>query len=101
MSFLRSLLFAVALVLFTVPYSFIALATFPLGRLARYRIISGWSRAVLWLARVLAGIPYRVEGLENFPQRPAIILSKHQSAWETIAFQQIFPPQVHVLKRSL
>jgi 1-acyl-sn-glycerol-3-phosphate acyltransferase len=30
-----------------------------------------------------------------------VILSKHQSAWETLAFQQIFPPQVHVLKREL
>src|ERR1051326_987232 len=32
---------------------------------------------------------------------PAVILSQHQSAWETLAFTQIFPPQVHVLKREL
>ncbi|HLS87465.1 MAG TPA: lysophospholipid acyltransferase family protein, partial [Burkholderiales bacterium] len=31
----------------------------------------------------------------------AVILSKHQSAWETLAFQLFFPPQVHVLKREL
>jgi 1-acyl-sn-glycerol-3-phosphate acyltransferase len=30
-----------------------------------------------------------------------VILAKHQSAWETMAFQLIFPPQVHVLKREL
>ncbi|MBT4330692.1 MAG: 1-acyl-sn-glycerol-3-phosphate acyltransferase, partial [Gammaproteobacteria bacterium] len=30
-----------------------------------------------------------------------IIFSKHQSAWETMAFQSIFPPQVWVLKQSL
>jgi 1-acyl-sn-glycerol-3-phosphate acyltransferase len=30
-----------------------------------------------------------------------VILAKHQSAWETLAFQKIFPPQVHVLKREL
>jgi len=101
MSFLRSLVFAIVLMLLTIPYSFFALATFPLGRLARYRLISGWSRAVVWLARVVCGIGYRVEGLEHFPARPAIILSKHQSAWETMAFQQIFPPQVYLLKRSL
>ena len=29
------------------------------------------------------------------------MLSKHQSAWETLAFQFIFPPQVWVLKREL
>ena len=30
-----------------------------------------------------------------------IIAAKHQSAWETFAFQVIFPPQVWVLKKEL
>ena len=46
---LRSTLFAAALALVTPPYALIALATFPLPRLARYRVISGWSRLVLQL----------------------------------------------------
>jgi 1-acyl-sn-glycerol-3-phosphate acyltransferase len=101
MIFLRSLAFAMALVILTPPYSIVALLTFPLSRLARYRIISGWSRIVIWLARVIVGIRYRVEGLERLPATPSIILAKHQSAWETLAFQSIFPPQVLVLKKEL
>ena len=101
MTLLRSALFAGALVLITPVYALIALATFPLPRMARYRIISGWSRLMVRLARMLLGIDWRVEGSENLPGRPAVILSKHQSAWETMAFQLIFPPQVHVLKREL
>ncbi len=101
MTVLRSLLFAVAIALVTPPYALIALASFPLPRMMRYRIISGWSRLILWLARVILGIEWRVEGRENLPARPAVILAKHQSAWETLAFQHIFPPQVHVLKREL
>jgi len=101
MTLLRSGLFALALVIVTPPYALVALATFPLPPLARYRIISGWSRLVLLLARWILGIDCRVEGLENLPSRPAVILSKHQSAWETLAFQRIFPPQVLVLKREL
>lgn len=101
MNLLRSLLFALALLLVTPPYSLIALATFALPPLSRYRIISGWSRIVMWLARVVLGIRSRVEGLENLQGRPAVILSKHQSAWETIAFQSILPPHVLVLKREL
>jgi 1-acyl-sn-glycerol-3-phosphate acyltransferase len=101
MTLLRSSLFALALVIVTPPYALIALATFPLPPLARYRIISGWSRLVLLLARWILGIDCRVEGLENLPSRPAVILAKHQSAWETLAFQKIFPPQVLVLKREL
>jgi 1-acyl-sn-glycerol-3-phosphate acyltransferase len=101
MTVLRSALFAAALVLVTPPYALLALATFPLPRLVRYRVISGWSRLVVRLARSIVGIDWRVEGAEHLPGEPSIILSKHQSAWETMAFQLIFPPQVHVLKREL
>ena len=101
MSIVRSVLFAIALTIVTPPYAVIALVSAPLPRMTRYRIISGWSRLILWLARVILGIEWRVEGRENLPSRPAVILAKHQSAWETLAFQHIFPPQVHVLKREL
>jgi 1-acyl-sn-glycerol-3-phosphate acyltransferase len=50
---------------------------------------------------VLCGVRWRLEGREHLPAAPSVILAKHQSAWETLAFQQIFPPQVHVLKREL
>lgn len=101
MTLARSSVFALALVLLTAPYALLALATFALPRMARYRIISGWSHLVILLARAILGIRWRVEGLEHLPGKPSIILSKHQSAWETMAFQLIFPPQVHVLKREL
>ncbi|MBM3346820.1 MAG: 1-acyl-sn-glycerol-3-phosphate acyltransferase [Betaproteobacteria bacterium] len=98
---LRSTLFALALVIITPPYSLLALATAPLPRIWRYRIISGWSHIVIWLARVVLGIRYRVEGLETLPRKPVVFLSKHQSAWETLAFQVLLPPQVLVVKREL
>jgi 1-acyl-sn-glycerol-3-phosphate acyltransferase len=101
MTALRSALFAAALIVITPPYALLALCTGALPRLARYRIISGWSRCVVWLARWICGIRWQVEGLEHLPDRPAVILSKHQSAWETLAFQMIFPPQVYLLKREL
>jgi len=50
----------------------------------------------------LSGLIYEVEGMENLPTSgAAIILSKHQSAWETIALRQIISPQIAVLKESL
>ena len=99
--FLRSLLFALAQMLVTPPYALFALFTFALPRMTRYRLISGWSWLMIRLARTILGIEWRVEGREHLPSRPAVILSKHQSAWETMAFTLIFPPQVHVLKREL
>ncbi len=91
MIFLRSLVFLIAQILITPPYAIFALATAPLAPLARFRLIAGWSHAMIWLAQKVLGIQYRVIGAENLPRTPAVILSKHQSAWETLAFQVIFP----------
>ncbi len=98
---LRSCLFAAVQLLITPPYSIVALCTFPLPALTRYRIIRGWARLMLVCIEHICGIRYRVLGAEHIPPRPCVVLSKHQSAWETIAFQAIFPPQVQVIKREL
>ncbi len=101
MIFLRSFLFFLSLLILTPPFSVIAVLTFPFPPLARYRVISYWSRIALWLLRVLCDLRYEVQGCEHIPATSTIILSKHQSAWETLAFQSIFPPQTWVMKRSL
>jgi 1-acyl-sn-glycerol-3-phosphate acyltransferase len=101
MTQVRSLVFLLIQAALTIIWSCIALLTFPFQPLTRYRVISVWSRIVVWLARALCGIRYEVRGLENLPSRPSIVLSKHQSAWETLAFQVFLPPQVWVIKREL
>ncbi len=98
---LRSTLYTLLQIIITPFYTFIILASFPLNPISRFRIISGWAHIMLYLIRVICGIHYRVLGIENIPKKPSIVLSKHQSAWETLAFQQIFPPQVWVLKKEL
>jgi 1-acyl-sn-glycerol-3-phosphate acyltransferase len=98
---LRSTLFALFQAALTIPFSFIALATFPFGFATRYRVITVWTRLVIGAAERICGIRCRVLGAERLPAPPYIVLSKHQSAWETMAFQFIFPPQVWVVKREL
>ena len=98
---LRSTLYLLLQVIITPPYALVVFATYPLSPLNRYRVISGWSHIMLFLARFICGVRYCVLGTENIPKKPTIVLSKHQSAWETLAFQQIFPPQVWVLKKEL
>ncbi|MDD5403487.1 MAG: lysophospholipid acyltransferase family protein [Sulfuricella sp.] len=97
----RSLLFALGMLLLTPLFSVIALLTFPLHPLTRSRIIAGWAKSMLWWVRVTCGLKYRIIGAENIPSTPVVILAKHQSAWETLAFQCIFPPVVWVMKREL
>lgn len=60
-----------------------------------------WARLLLWSLKNIVGLKYTVSGLENIPQHAAIICSKHQSGWETLALQEIFPLQVYVAKREL
>ena len=98
---LRSTVYTLLQVIITPVYFLVVLAAFPLAPLDRYRITSGWAHLMLFLLRVICGITYRVTGMEHIPETPSIILSKHQSAWETLAFQEIFPPQVWVLKKEL
>lgn len=98
---LRSIFYTLLQIIITLPYALIVLASFPLTPLSRYRVTSGWAHIMLFLTRVICGVRYRVLGMENIPKTPSIVLSKHQSAWETLAFQQIFPPQVWVLKKGL
>jgi 1-acyl-sn-glycerol-3-phosphate acyltransferase len=98
---IRSLVFLLLQIIITPVFSTLALFTFPFDRLTRYRIISLWAKMMLRLLRVVCGIHHEVRGTENLPKHPCVILCKHQSAWETLALQQIFPPQVWVLKREL
>ncbi|MEO1766949.1 lysophospholipid acyltransferase family protein [Thiobacter aerophilum] len=98
---LRCALFELARLIATVIFSLIALGTFPFSALTRYRIITVWNRVVVWLARLLLGIDYRILGRENLPSRPAIVMAKHQSAWETIALPILLPPLAMVIKREL
>ncbi|MCW5600995.1 lysophospholipid acyltransferase family protein [Nitrosomonas sp.] len=97
----RSLLYTLLQLIITPPYAIFTLACYPLPPHYRYQVTYGWTRIMLFLLRVICGLRYRVIGAENIPDRPSIILSKHQSAWETLALQQIFPPQVWVLKKEL
>ena len=100
-AFLRSSLFALFQLVTTPFFAIVGLLLFPLPLTARYRFISTWSRLMLAGAESILGIRYRVLGAENLPPPPFIVLAKHQSAWETLAFQVIFPPQVWVVKREL
>jgi 1-acyl-sn-glycerol-3-phosphate acyltransferase len=101
MTLLRSLLFVMILVLMTPPFiiALLLLAWLPKRQLRRLSMI--WVDTAIWLIRHLLGIRHRVLGAENIPPGACVILSKHQSAWETIVLQRIFNWTVFVYKKEL
>jgi len=101
MIWFRSLVF-LALQIVITPLFFIAmLLSMPFGYRPLYALVKGWTGTVVHLARALCGIDYRIVGREHIPDKPVIVLSKHQSAWETFFFLHLFPAQVWLLKREL
>lgn len=101
MQWFRSLVFTSFLFVSTFVYSFVIVALFWLPYPGRYAVARQWAVLQLGACRVLCGLDYVVEGLENIPPGGHVSMWKHSSAWETIAQLVIFPPQSWVLKREI
>lgn len=100
--FLRSSVFTLVMLVFTPLWTLVCFLAAPLPYRQRYYVTSRWNATVIWLAKIICGIRYRIKGAENFPDAPAIVLSKHQSAWETIFLLYQLPrPLVFVFKKEL
>ena len=101
MLWIRSLLFT-ALMILSVPfYALPGLIFLPMPFPLRYGYFRRWGAMMIWLVGFICNLKFELIGKENIPKSAGIIFCKHQSAWETMALQQIFPPQVWVLKREL
>jgi len=98
---LRSLLFLLGMGISILLFAPLSVLIFPFPFTMRYRFITQWARFNLWWLEKTCRLSYQVSGQENIPATNAIILCKHQSAWETLALQRIFPPQIWLLKREL
>lgn len=98
---IRSSLFSIVFVT-TIPiFALLTVLCFPFPFKIRYAIASRWALLNLWWLKRSCRLSYRVSGAEHIPRDTAIIFCKHQSTWETLALQAIFPPQVWVMKREL
>ena len=99
---LRSLAFYVGYVTSTVVMSLLFILLFPLlGKKGRYLLASTWCNTVLSWLRICCGVRYRIIGAERIPESPAVILSNHQSSWETILFYILVYPVSPILKKEL
>ena len=95
---IRNLTYWLLMAIITPPLFLLMLLTAPIPG-ALHALATRWALMLMWLLENIVGLKYRVEGAENIPAGPAIICCKHQSGWETLATQKIFPPQVFVAKR--
>jgi 1-acyl-sn-glycerol-3-phosphate acyltransferase len=105
MSAVRSTLFMVwALIWSVLVAPLVVIAALLLRGRWGYHAGKVWRLGIQWGVENLLGIRPKVIGLENMPQEPCVILSKHQSAWETMTLQDYVPKGaycVFVLKKEL
>ena len=101
MTQLRSLVFLIWFFGLTGVMAILGLPILPLGPRAMGAYANLWIRAMLFGARIICGLNYRVEGLEQVPAGGVIIAAKHQSAFETLILPFIFPRACFVLKKEL
>ena len=75
------------------------------GGLISFRIGYGfaviWNRINIWALRLICGVSWQVDGKENIPDTPCVVMAKHQSTWETYFMPTLFNPGTYVAKRSL
>lgn len=102
MLYIRAIIYQIFLIVTVIPYAVACLIWAPLPIKWRYKLTSGWPRLAIWGAKVILGIRWQVIGEHHLPNGPAVVLSKHQSAWETLFFMFYLPRNVcFVYKREL
>ena len=101
MLFLRSLLYFIGSIISLIVITLCGLFLVILPYSYRQRFLSNWAIFCIWWLKVTVNITTKVIGQENIIKSSSIIVSNHQSTWETLAFQTIFPAHTWVLKQEL
>ncbi|MDR3126734.1 MAG: 1-acyl-sn-glycerol-3-phosphate acyltransferase [Rickettsiales bacterium] len=99
---IRSYLFVTAFFALTFVYCSICILFFACPKDWVIMVSRWWSAASLFALRIICGTRFAVDGRENIPAgRMVIFVSKHQSAWETVAYQKILGNLVFMFKKEL
>ncbi|MDX1512869.1 MAG: lysophospholipid acyltransferase family protein [Gammaproteobacteria bacterium] len=98
---LRSTCFAAGQIAATIVFAPLVVLSALVPYRLRYRLVVRWTYFNIWWLKQTCRLTHVVEGTDNIPDAPAIVLCKHQSAWETLILQYYFSPQVWVLKKEL
>tara|TARA_B100001059_G_scaffold88489_1_gene86997 strand:- start:85 stop:789 length:705 start_codon:yes stop_codon:yes gene_type:complete len=60
-----------------------------------------WIKFILNALKVFCGVRWKVEGVENIPNTPCIVVSNHQGQWESFFLQTLFIPSTSIIKQEL
>lgn len=106
MALIRSVLHLLWMAVTVIPWTLgVLLVSLLPRRTGAWWVAVNWFRVVMWGTRWILGIRMQVHGLSNLPTAeysPVVLLSKHQSALETLWIPTVMPrPLAFVFKREL
>ena len=102
MQTLRSFIFNVVLYSTLIPVSILIVVLFPfLKTVTLQKIASKWVYFILFSLKQICGVSWSIQGIENIPNEPCILVSNHQGAWESFFIQTLCFPSSSIVKREL
>lgn len=102
LAFIRSLLFLLISYVMLIPYIPVMLIGWLLPARRRYYVMFSYGFVVFWLARIIVGLRWQIEGREHLAGAPGrLIASKHQSTWDSMILPQLLHQPAFVLKKEL
>ena len=102
MQILKSFIFNLILYVTLIPTSLIVIFLYPFISTANLQLIaSNWILFILNSLKIICGVTWKIEGLKNIPEGPCVIVSNHQSAWESFFLQTLCIPSASIIKKEL
>ncbi|WP_414502445.1 lysophospholipid acyltransferase family protein [Zymobacter sp. IVIA_5232.4 C2] len=102
MNALRSIIFYIGYVVLVL---FVAVVLSPIALCLPYKkrfpVLNLYNQAMMGWLSIACGIRIDVTGREHLPKGACVLLSNHQSEWETLFLQILKPPVCTVLKKEL
>jgi 1-acyl-sn-glycerol-3-phosphate acyltransferase len=104
-SLIRSVVWLMWTIAIIIPLALLLVLSAPFtGWRWLYRIANLWGRSTVYGMKWICGVQWRITGIDHLPTdgRKTVILSKHQSTWETLAYLALSPqPLCFVYKKEL
>ena len=97
----RTVLFYLGFVAITVSASFVTCCLFFLPFKLLQRIATTGNYLVMLWLKITCNVRINVIGKQNIPSQAVVVLSNHQSTWETFFMQWFFQPANFISKREL
>lgn len=97
----RSILFNLFFFFFHLVLVVVMTLLLPFPRRLEQRVVRVWTGLLGWSLKALVGLDIEIRGRENLPSGAVVIVSKHQSAWDTFVFYTLVDDPNYILKKEL